>query len=206
MKELPALAAEGQRTKFEQALEEFEAERLVVLEATEEINSQMSDRDCRCQKCGKLGTAADRCKDCGLVMLYPDPKQLQDYSLTSARLSPIHVRLYNALVSVKEGKSSLESLMATIPPLTAQLRELTRFCERAGEDELPPWLESSLRGSIQVAQGGVERLAGASTSRRISDLNRGWEDIFESSVAIRADLEQARAARGQLEGGPQAPS
>lgn len=180
--ELPTLAANNQRAKFEEALEEFEAERLVVLEATEESNAQMSDRDCRCQRCGQLGTAVDRCKDCGLTMLHPDPKQLQDYSLTSARLSLSHVRLYNALVSVKEGKSSLEALMATLPTLTAQVRELTRFCDHADEEELPPWLLSSLRRNIQAAQGGIERLAGTATSRRISDLNRGWEDIFESSV------------------------
>jgi hypothetical protein len=198
--ELPILAAQNQRTEFEEALEEFEAERLAVLEATEEINAQMSGREARCPRCGQSG--GERCKDCGLVLLFPDPKQLQDSSYRAAPLSPVHVRVYNTLASVKEGKSSLETLSATLPPLSAHLRELGRFCDRATPDQLPPELLPSLRRSISVAQQGVERLGSVSSTRRVSDLNRGWEDIFEASLAISADLARAGSTTASLQSEP----
>jgi hypothetical protein len=199
LEELPVLAAENQRGSFADALEDFEAERLAILDATEEINAQMSGRVCRCPRCGQSGDVKKLCNDCGLDLLYPDPKQLQDYSYKSARLSPIHVRVYNAFISVKQGKAPLETLMASLPPLSAHLRDLTRFCDQPAKAGAPPWLVPSLRQSIQLAQKGLERMAGVSATRRISDLNRAWEDIFESSVEIRAHLTQAGTSTGQLQ-------
>ena len=200
LEELPILAAENKRRRYRDLLDDFEAERMAVVEATEEINAQMSGKECRCPRCGQSGK--DRCQTCGLTLLYPDPRQLQDQSYRLAQLSPIHDRIFTAFQSIRQGKASLESLSATLPPLSAHLRDLTRFADHAKEDELPSWLLPSLRSNIEVAKNGVERLAGAQATRRISDLNRGWEDIFEASQAIRADLAQAGRATGRLPAEP----
>ncbi len=187
LEELPKLAAENRREDFEEALEEYEAERVAVLEATEEIHAQMSGRERRCYRCASTGEQV-RCESCGLIMLFPDPKQLRDYSYKSAALSPLHQAVYRAYIAVLEGRESLESLLGALPALSKHLKDITRFCDiQAASGELARSI-SSLRQNVQMAKGGVARIEGVASTYQASDLNRGWEDIFESSIAIRDDL------------------
>jgi hypothetical protein len=187
LQELPTLAAENRREDFEEALEEFEAERLAVLDATQEIQAQMSGRERRCPRCGS-SEEGERCHPCGLVRLYPDPGQLRDYSHKSAQLSPLHQQVYQAYVSVLKGELSLEGLVRKLPLLSSHLKEMLRLCDRGEKSDQQAHLLASLRADIQTGVAGVERIQGVALSYRTSDLNRGWEDIFESSVAIQRDL------------------
>lgn len=199
LEELPVLAAENQREDFEEALEEYEAERVAVLEATEEINAQMSGQERRCFRCASTGERV-RCEYCGLIMLYPDPKQLRDYSYRSAALSPLHQTVYKAYLAVLEGRESLEILLGTLPALSKHLKDITRFCDSQASSGELDWAVSSLRQNVQTAMGGVARIEGVASTYRASDLNRGWEDIFESSVAIRDDVVYLGRAQGQAQG------
>jgi predicted RNA-binding Zn-ribbon protein involved in translation (DUF1610 family) len=115
LEDLPRLAGENRRDEFEEALADFETERLAVVDATDEINAQMSEGVPRCPKCGESGKD-ERCEHCRLILLYPDQ--------------------------------------------------------------------------------------GAASTYQASDLHRGWEDIFESSISVQNQLRQLGVATGELEDTP----
>lgn len=181
---LPLLAEDGSRHAFAEAMEEYEAERQVVLDATEEINYMMSGGELRCPRCGSSEDSDGRCPSCRLLLLYPDPKQLKDESLRSASLSPPYQIVYRAYVAVLRGEQSLETLLAILPNLEAHLSFLLQQCRRLSRRsdgaEALARIEAGIRASLQ----GIERMAGAEKSRKTSDLNRGWEDIFESALSM----------------------
>ena len=199
LEDLPRLAGENRREEFEEALAEFETERLAVVDATDEINAQMSEGVPRCPKCGESGED-ERCEHCRLILLYPDPKQLQDYSHRSAHLSPMHRQIYDAYVAVLKGELSLEGLLAKLPPLSAHLKELSSLCD-GYEHSDQDWVDG-LRNDIETAAAGIERIKGAASTYQTSDLHRGWEDIFDSSISVQNQLRQLGVATGELEDTP----
>lgn len=186
LERLITLAAENRIEEYLGALEEFEEERLAVLDANEEIQWQMSGRELRCPKCGAEGSQS-RCEVCGLTLLYPDSSQLQDYSRKSASLSPLHQRVFAAYLGVREGRESLETLLATLPALIKHLESMLRVCKKELQGGGAAWA-SALGREIEVGLRGAHRMASVADTLRTSDLNRGWEDLFESSVATSREL------------------
>jgi hypothetical protein len=203
--DLLVLAAENRREEYQEALVDFETERVAVLDATEEINAQMSGQDRRCPRCGFSGEE-ERCPDCRLIQLFPDPKQIFDYSHRSAHLSSLHLQIYQAYVAVLKGDMSLEGLLKTLPPLAVHLAQLGGFCDGQDDAGESPDLVDSLRREIDTAQSGLERIRGAAVTYLASDLNRGWDDIFESALSVESLLRHYAVATGQLEEAAQVPS
>ena len=63
-----------------------------------------------------------------------------------------------------------------------------------------------MRVDIATGAAGVARMQAAASTFKSSDLNRGWEDIFESSVGIQADLRRWGETEGLVEPGENVPS
>ena len=186
LEQLLVLANEARRDEYEELLEEFEEERLAVLDASEEIQWQQSGRELRCPRCGADGEQL-RCDECGLALMYPDRSQIQNSSRKSANLSPIHLAVYAAYIAVLEGQQSLEILARALPPLVTHLESMHRICQKEASGAGAAWA-AVLARETEVGLSGARRMASAVETRRTSDLNRGWEDIFESSVATAREI------------------
>jgi hypothetical protein len=113
----------------------------------------------------------------------------------------MHLQLYEAYVAVLKGDVSLEFLLKKLPPLSAHLKELSGLCD-GHEYSDESWVVAGLRTDIETAAAGIERIKGAATTYLASDLNRGWEDIFESSISVQKSLRHLAVATGELEDSP----
>ena len=203
LRELPELARDGQVEDFLEALEDYEAERQLVLEAQAVIAQQVGGAVCLCPRCGGSG-AESVCPACKLVRLYPDPKGHERPPSPPVKLSGAYYGVFRAYQDVLSGGRSLPDLLAALVPLEAHLRSVLQLRQSLRQT---PQEAGALGAQAEVvlnrvdpelrrAQKGVERIRLAQESLRISDINHGWDDIFDSAVVIEGALHPLRVAEG----------
>ena len=187
LERFPGLAEEGRREEFVQALQEYEAERQLVLDANQEIAYLMSDQLLRCPRCGEGQREEEtRCAECRLSLLYPDPKQLQDESWRSASLPPVYQEIYRNYLAVLKGERSLEALIEALPALTKYLQSLAERCRKLRQ--IPQGAEAlrQFEVALEASAMAVNRMTRVQQNRQTRDLNRAWEDLFDSALSMVA--------------------
>lgn len=208
LEELPELAEDDNVRDFVDDLEVFEEERQAVLDAQEQIQFQLSGKVLMCPRCGSTGDEAI-CQPCDLQRLYPDPKANRG-RYEQAHLSGLYARVYRAFARVMAGNKTLDYLWPRLEPLDDHLETLIdtrkrlakraantgvaisrRFDARAAERML---LDSEK--SVELALQGLARMRGARESLRMSDLSRGWEDIFFAAQVIEITAARIRHRLG----------
>lgn len=206
--ELPEFAEDENIRDFLDDLEVFEEERQAVLDAQEQIQFQLSGKVLLCPRCGSSGEESI-CAACDLQRLYPDPKANRG-RYEQARLSGLYARVYRAFTRVMAGEKTLDFLWPRLDPLEEHLESLIdtrkslgkraantrvatsrRFDARAAERML---LDSEK--DVQLALDGIARMRGARESLRMSDLSRGWEDIFFAAQVIELTAWKIRRRLG----------
>lgn len=206
--ELPAMAEDENLVDFKDNLEAFEEERLAVLDAQEEIQFQLSGKTLLCPKCGLAGEESS-CPRCGLVRLYPDPESYKA-RFQQATLSGIYGKVFRMYQRVAGGERPLVRMAAALDPLEEHLEALQdtrkRLLHRIATGELSKSRRGRLRAverllgvaavDIGRALAGVERMRSAEVSLKLSDLSRGWEDIFHAAKAIEVVVVQIRRELG----------
>ncbi len=203
LEELPAFAKDENRTDFLDDLEVFEDARQAVLDAQEEIQFQLSGRVLICPRCGGQGEGTD-CPKCLLVRMYPDPQATRARTEEQARLSGIYAKAYKGYRAILQGRKSLttlvdalfplqehlESLVQTRKQFTKKVRSRTVHGQRAQDMYVAASILASIDDDIQTALLGAERMRGAERSLKMSDLYRGWEDVFHAAQRIEAGAYQ----------------
>ena len=205
LEEFPEFAKDDNIDDFLDNLEVFEEERQAVLDAQEQIQFQLSGKTALCPRCGSSGEAPD-CETCLLARLYPDPAANRA-KLQQARLPGLYGKVFKAYVRVISGKRSLPALWEALAPLEEHLDTLLstrkQLAKRVASGKLNPRRKQEARAAehmlmgaepdVQLALKGVERMKAAEQSLRMSDLSRGWEDIFHAAQAL--ELTAARIRR-----------
>lgn len=197
--ELPGLASDGKTEEYLKAIEVFEFERQAVLDCQERIQAQYDENVLRCPGCGS-SDEDPLCEDCQLIRMYPDPTILEQGELKTGTLSDVHGRVFDAYRKVLSGKLSLPRLFETLPPLEAHLRELDDMSSnvlsiKADDEEATEGFQEGLsfikriQAEVHLARNGVERIKQTGETLKMRDLIRGWDQVFESSVAIGTSLQ-----------------
>ena len=203
LEELPDFAKEENRTDFLDDLEVFEDARQAVLDAQEEIQFQLSGRVLICPRCGGQGEGTD-CPKCQVTRLYPDPQAMRARTEEQANLSGIYAKAYKAYLAILQGRMSLPALVDALFPLQEHLDSLVQTRkqftkkvrnrkvkgQRARDMYVAASILASIDDDIQTALLGVERMRGAERSLKMSDLYRGWEDVFHAAQGIEAGAYQ----------------
>ncbi len=206
--ELPEFAKDDNLDDFLDNLEVFEEERQAVLDAQEQIQFQLSGKALLCPRCGS-SEEGPICEPCDLQRLYPDPKANRG-RYEQARLSGLYARVYKAFARVMAGDRTLDYLWSRLDPLEDHLDTLLstrkslakraanqrvavsrRFDARAAERML-----ADSEKDVQLALTGVARMRSAQETLRMSDLSRGWEDIFFAAQVIEMTAARIRRRLG----------
>lgn len=210
LEEFPELAKDENVEDFLDNLDLFEEERQAVLDAQELIRHQLSGKTLLCPRCGEAGEGD--CPTCHLTRLYPDPQALRARH-EQARLSGVYGRLFRAYQRVASGERSLhvvwdaldpleehlESLVTTRKQLRKRLASKTLHGQRLADARVAEMLLAGGEADVQAALEGIERMRSAEESLKMSDLSRGWEDIFFAAQAIETTAARIRGHFGEDE-------
>lgn len=204
LEDLPPLAMEGESRDFKDLLEEFEQERLNVLEAQEQMEVQLNGSIAVCPRCGSSGPESE-CPSCLLTRLFPDSHALRAQSQAD-RVQGIYAKVFHSFIRVVTGERSLRVLLNHVDLLEEHLESLihtrkqaTRrldagfFVGRRREESI--LTESVLleaEDDIKLALQGVEHMREAEKSLRVYDLSRGWDDIFHAAQSIEMTTARIR--------------
>lgn len=128
----------------------------------------------------------DYCQDCGLEMMIPAPHVESSAPARQAALPGDFVAVYSIYQAVLRGEASLESLEADLCSLESRVLRTRPLCDVRSPEvtEL-----GSLALSLDCIVEGVNQMRRASTTRRVSDLQGGWTQIFQSAVRMQECLE-----------------
>jgi hypothetical protein len=220
LEEFGPFARDDNIDDFLDNLEVFEEERQAVLDAQEQIQFQLSGKVPLCPRCGSSGEE-ERCDKCLLTRLYPDPSANRA-RLQQARLPGLYGKVFRAYLRVLGGERSLNVLWEALGPLEEhletllstrkQLRKRISSGKLSGRRRLDARAAESLlsdaQEDLQVALRGVERMRAVEHSLRMSDLSRGWEDIFHAAQGIEMVAARIRRRLGdedEAESGPSVP-
>lgn len=216
LEELPDLAEQELVDDYLDALDEYEAERQAVLDCQKAIQSQVSGDKPLCPRCASNGQEV-LCPKCEVHRLFPDPKANEREGGRRANLAGVYVRAYQAYLSVGKGERTLSALFEALVGVETHLRSLLQLGDmlrrdpeaqsavaQAGTAESDTErLVRKLAPEIKRALGGIERIRCAEEHRSMSEINRGWDDIFDSAIVIEGALRGLRVEHGgQTEEGP----
>lgn len=208
LEELPELARDGNFADFEDDLDLFEEERQAVLDAQEQIQYQLSGKTPLCPRCGSSGEEGD-CPKCALTRLYPDPQAMKARH-QQARLPGIYGKVFRSYQRVISGERSLHVLWDALAPLEDHLETLVHTRKQLGkrisskklsgqrfaDARAAEMILTAGEGDVTVALRGVERMRSAEQSLRMSDLSRGWEDVFHAGQALEVTATRFRRRFG----------
>lgn len=187
MEELPDLARDDKLETFMEVLDDYEAERQMLLEAQADVARQRMATPCVCPGCVSMGKEPV-CPECGLLRMYPDPAERpKDAGAPAARP---YADAYKVYKSVMAGRRPLGDLLAVLSPLETHLHSTKRLCERQHPDLADPADQPALAmlrrvlPEVRRALKGIARIRAAQVTLRMSDVNHGWDDIYDSAVAI----------------------
>ncbi len=181
---LPELAQRNDAETYSEQLEIAQDAREAVLDTQLFLQELLGGEEKLCPRCS--GQDDDQtCPDCGLTLLYPDPKTLQPAPLRSAVLSPGHAGVYQAYRCVVRGEDDLSCLEPALVQLEQSFQKLEQLLGQLEEKTLIPTIQAEL----QTGRRGIERMDGVRASLRIAELNRGWDEIFSSALAIQSLLQ-----------------
>ncbi len=213
LEELPQIAAEGDEEAYAEAIADFEEERQAVLDAQTTITSQLDGTVRRCPRCGIAAEMAEICPavpSCEVIPLYPDPKLLNNTNQRTANLSPAHAAVYRAYVAVMDGKESLPHVISNLPALETHLKDLLKNAEQmkgaeaadeAQKDEFEDGkaVAHRLEKEIQASLDGITRIRAVQENFSMSELTRGWDQIFDAGQTIQGALQKFAKAHGYLD-------
>lgn len=211
LEELPELARDDNFADFEDDLDLFEEERQAVLDAQEQIQYQLSGKTPLCPRCGSSGPEGD-CPKCVLTRLYPD-REAMKVRHQQARLPGIYGKVFRSYQRVISGERSLHVLQDALSPIEEHLETLVhtrkQLAKRLSSKKLSgqrfvdaraaELLLAAGEDDVNVALRGVERMRAAEQSLRMSDLSRGWEDIFHAGQALEVTATRIRRRFGAEE-------
>lgn len=210
LEEFADFAKEGELDDFLDNLEVFEEERQAVLESQELIRHQLSGKALLCPRCGEAGEG--ECPTCLLTRLYPDPQALRSRH-EQARLSGLYGKVFRAYQRVTAGECSLHVLWEALDPLEDHLETLITTRKqlrkrlsgrklsghRLRDASIAERLLAQGENNVEAALKGIERMRSAEESLRMSDLSRGWEDIFFAAQEIEMTAARIRRHFGDDE-------
>lgn len=213
LEELPQIAAVGDREAYAEAIADFEEERQAVLDAQTTITSQLDGTVRRCPRCGVAAENSEVCPaepSCQVVPLFPDPKLLNNTNQKTANLTPAHAAVYRAYVAVMDGKESLPHLISALPSLESHLHDLLNQAAQmktleatddAQKDEFEDGkvVSQRLEKEIEASLEGVARMRAVAENFSMSELTRGWDQIFDAGQAIQGALQKFAKAHGYLD-------
>lgn len=210
LEEFPEFAKEENIDDFLDNLEVFEEERQAVLDAQEQIQFQLSGQNLICPRCGTAGEGV--CQACRLTRLYPDPNAMRARH-EQARLPGLYGKVFKAYQRVIGGQRSLQVVLEALGPLEEHLETLLHTRKqmlkrlnsrklsgkRLAETREAEMMLAGAESDVLVAMKGLERMRGAEQTLRMSDLSRGWEDIFHAAQAIEVTAARIRRRFGEEE-------
>lgn len=138
----------------------------------------------RCPRCGARGEPV--CKTCGLDLLIPDPEHALNRNLRSAVLPPTFAGVYRAYTAAISGEGSLQTLYASLDGLEAEMQEKRGYAVAYGR-YMDSVAAERLVATLEEVLAGVERMRRVTETRRMRDLNAGWELIFGSGQRVDTD-------------------
>lgn len=159
-------------------------ENVQALQSLQEEISQLSRclegwTSCReplCVRCGSKGPEIT-CRQGQLERLVPDPQPEPD--VRSAHLGPQYLTLYQAYRDIINGDRSLATLEGRLQPLETELRQMLRLSRESG---------FPLQTEAELGLRGLAQMRTALSSRRTSDLNEGWSQVFSCAAALMEKL------------------
>ena len=134
----------------------------------------------RCPRCGS--SKSDPCEDCGLELLFPDPKAAFGLPQQTATLPTEYGIVHQNYTATTRGDASLSVLISTLESLETHFRHLLAMVNASIQEK--PDAESlvNLREVVEAALAGTARMRAAETTRKATDLRLGWEQVFAAGA------------------------
>lgn len=175
--------AQNDRAAFTEGLDAFNEAYEVMAEANQALHQWMNSSDPRCPRCGSDGGAV--CQRCDIERLVPDGEALLNPTVETAELGPEYRGIYDAYMAVISGDRTLKTLWPHLyglenffAPYVQMVNELLNSDDAVEEGK-------ALGALLEDVFSGIEYMRRAEESRRQSDLNQGWNRIFEAAVNIQ---------------------
>jgi len=192
------VGAEG-RAKAESLLEELRQASDVLHQAQMDMEHWVRQEIPRCPRCGS--DEADPCPNCGLQLMYLDPSGGIKVKDASANLPPEFGRLYSAITTIRDGEVSLEKLGTVLPPVEKSVNTFLASVSAARQQNQESQNLEQSEECLREIKAGLELLRATLSSRRITDLQKGWLQVFRSAVELqdirRSLLEEFGGAEGR---------
>ena len=153
----------------------------------------------RCPRCGS--PESDPCKKCELPLMYMDPSGGLKSQDASATLPPEFGRLYSAVATIRDGEVSVEELGTVLPPVEKNVNTFLASVKAARQQNQQSQNLEQSEECLHEMKAGLEILRATLSSRRMTDLQHGWQQVFRGAARLQVTrrnlLEEFGGEEGQ---------
>lgn len=185
----------GARAEVAKLLDELKAAADQVTAARIALEDWMSSPEPLCPGCGGRGDGRS-CQSCNLELLVPDPDAAEVPQSRQAQLGPEYVAVFQAYHAALSGRQPLSGLQSPLAQLQSRVGEWMNLSGSINDQAVNELL-AELEGVLEGIAEGIDSMESAFITRRVSDLNRGWREIFNNAVAMQNLLPELGAAAGE---------
>jgi hypothetical protein len=183
LRELKDVIGSEDRSKAVGLLEELRQASDFLHQAQMDMENWVKHEIPRCPRCGT--DEADPCPNCGLQLMYLDPSGGMKVKDASANLPPEFGRLYSAITRIRDGEAYLEKLGTVLPPVEKSVNTFLASVSAARQQNRKSQNLGQSEECLREIKTGLELLRATLSSRRITDLQKGWLQVFRSAVKLQ---------------------
>jgi hypothetical protein len=180
--EIAEAVRDGNREAGEELLRELEEAAQYLKEAQEDLQSWVEQPVARCPRCG--APESDPCAKCGLELLFPDPEGGAGVPAGTAQLPPEFGVLYQTYTAVRNGETSLATIWGTLPAVEKSTNSYLAVINASLMEKPASSTLLQARETLALLAEGIAVLRSTHSTRRMTDLQNGWQTIFQNAVKL----------------------
>lgn len=183
LSDLKTSALLKQPEKAKELLLEMQDAADFLKEAQVELEGWVKEDILRCPRCGS--SEADPCPSCNLLLVYLDPQRGSNANDPSVSLPQEFGVLYSAFLGIRDGKISLSKLGEALNVPERSVNAFLASVQAALKQN--PESHNLVKGEELLLQmkAGLSTLRSTLTSRRITDLQAGWLQLFRGAAELQ---------------------
>lgn len=200
LEDLHKVVSSGDRNEAKIILEEMREANDFLREAADDLERWQKEEKLRCPKCGSV--EFDPCKVCGVQLVYIDTGagSEEDVSLSSAELPKEYGELYKTVMAVMDGRVSLSNLSGPLQKIERSTSSLLASINVVVRQKPEAASALNCQECLHQIKSGLVLIANFLENRRIANLKKGWDMVFEEATRFEVLRLELLAEAGGEEG------
>ena len=180
--EIAEAVRNGNRDAGKELLRELEEAAEYLKEAQEDLQLWVEQPVQRCPRCGAQDN--DPCSKCGLELLFPDPQGGAGIAAGTAQLPSEFGALYRAYTAVRDGETSLSTIWGALPAVEKSTNSYLAVINASLMEKPHSSTLLQTRETLGLLAEGIAAMRSTGSTRRMTDLQNGWQTIFQNAVKL----------------------